>query len=54
MGIRYNIIYLNIYFFFRNEAGSVWWGSRSIWGGPVPMPRPGPGSLYFSFALALQ
>ena len=45
MGINYNIIYLNIlFFFFLNEAVLVWWGSRSIWGiaPPCPCLEPGP------------
>ena len=37
MGINFNTIYLNI-LFFQNEAGSVWWGSRSIWSCLEPGP----------------
>ena len=41
--LQYNIFEYT--FFSRNEAGSVWWGSRSIWGGiapPCSCLEPGP------------
>ena len=30
MGINYDIHFF--FFFFQNDAGSVWWGSQRIWG----------------------